>query len=106
MFEYETRLSNRPPIDASMQAQALHGMRAFGPQAGNAGDVYRARASESAADYARKASLANMNYATNQQQVQQGLALQGLRQMAEAQQNAQQYYDSMAGSLLGGLLRE
>lgn len=106
MLQYNTNLSNRPPIDAAMQAGALKGLYGGGPKSGSAADAYNARAQEAAAEYARAADMANMQYATAQQQAQHGLALQGLRQMADAQQAQSQYYNSLAGSLLGGLFRE
>ena len=107
MISYNTHLSNRPPISADMQANALAGINRQAPSlyGQNARDVYRAAASGHAADYARAAGQANLDYATAQQQAERTLALQGLRQMDLAQQQQSQYGNSLAGSLLGGLFR-
>jgi hypothetical protein len=106
MIQYDTRLTNRPPIAPAVQAEAMAAMRSMGPQAGNAADVYGSVASERAAQYARAADMANMQYAAAQQKAQQGLALQGLSRMDAEQQAARQHQNSLAGSLLGGLYRE
>lgn len=107
MLNYDTRLANRPPVPADMQAAALSGMKkqapsAFGP---NARDVYSSKTGVNAANYARAADMANQQYAVAQQQAQQGLALAGLRQMADEQQAQNQYDNALVSGLLGGLFR-
>jgi len=84
---YNTNLPFQPPV--SDRSQALKGLASAPrhPQFGSSyGDLARAYSVENMDAYNRAADQANFNYDVARTGAQQGLALSGLRNMAEEQQ--------------------
>lgn len=110
MLTYNTTLQNSAPGSAP-----LDGLRLKSPYSkygSNHQDILNSMGDAAAADYDVAQSKANAAYTLSQQDAQNQIALRGLRQMAEAQQNQQSLYNTrlqnMVGSannLLGGLFR-
>ena len=102
MLTYNSTLQNTPPITAGMQAQATAMPRspftAFGK---NHQDVLRSLYSANAANLDLQAQKTNTDYELAQQQAQRQLALSGLQQMAEAQQNQNALANRRLQSLIG-----
>lgn len=88
-FQYKTELPNRQPATRQMRADALKGLTTaipHGQYGSQYADVMRALGNENIANYSKAADMANLNYGMDQQEAEQGLALQGL-----------QYLDADAG---------
>lgn len=86
-LSYNTQLPFQPPVQD--RSPALKGLASAPrhPQYGsNYGDLTRAYSVENAGSYNRAADQANFNYDVARTGAQQGLALSGLRNMAEEQQ--------------------
>jgi hypothetical protein len=86
-LSYNTQLPFQPPV--SDRSPALKGLASAPrhPQYGsNYGDLTRAYAVENMGAYNRAADQASFNYDVARTGAQQGLALGGLRNMAEEQQ--------------------
>lgn len=113
MLTYQSSLNNKPPVSDEYRARALTGLRAPSPFTAYTqthGDVYRGLGAENAVDFDIAATKANTDYQMKQQDAQRQLALQGLQQMATAQQNEQdltnnrlQMMYGTVGDLLKGL---
>lgn len=112
MLNYKTQLPFEQPISDTQPAGLVptspYG-RAYGR---NHQDVLNYAGAMNADAYRRAAENVNNNYAAQQRAAQQGLALAGLQQMAQSQQNRQELANSrlnqmtgFASSLLGGLYR-
>lgn len=108
MIKYNTQLPFEQPI-----ADPRRAMAPKSPYAGqNHQDVLNYVGSMNADAYRRAAENVNNDYAAQQRAAQQGLALAGLQQMAQAQQQGQDLSNNrlsqmtgFANSLLGGLFR-
>lgn len=86
-LSYNTQLPYAPPVQD--RSAALGGLAAAPrhPQLGSAyGDLSRAYAVENMGNYNRNADQLNFGYESQRAAAQQGLALSGLRQMADEQQ--------------------
>lgn len=84
---YNTHLPFQPPVQD--RSAALRGLASAPQHAGygsNYGDLNRELAVENMSNYNRAADQANFNYDVSRTAAQQGLALAGLRNMAEEQQ--------------------
>lgn len=112
MLNYNTSITAQPPVTPALKQSALQGLKAYGnlPYPGSANDVYDARAQESAVDYERAVANANNKFTADARQAQNAAALQGLRLIAEEQQNRDnlatqktQMGFNYAGQLFGGL---
>lgn len=95
-----------------MKQSALAGLKMHGRMEypGSAQDVYDARSQEAAIDYERAAAGANNKFTADARQAQNAAALQGLRLIAQEQQNQddmatkrQQMGLNYAGQVFGGL---
>lgn len=112
MLTYNTQLPFEAPVPEPQRAMAAMKPRSPYTQFGqNHQDVLNYVGSLNADEYGRAAERVNNQYAAQQRDAQQGLALAGLQQMSQAQQNQQQLGTSrlqqMTGlysNLLGGLL--
>lgn len=105
---YNTNLPSQPPVqDRDPALRGLAGAPQHSQYGSNYGDLNRAYAMENMGNYNRAADQANFNYAVERTGAQQGLALSGLRNMADEQQRQR---DLSAGrlqnirSVLGALL--
>lgn len=112
MLQYNTSISAKPPVTPAMKRGALDGLQAYGQMAypGPAQDVYDSRAQEAAIEYERAAAGANNKFAADARQAQNAAALQGLRLIAQEQQNKDELATkrqgmglAYAGQLFGGL---
>lgn len=112
MLTYNTSISASPPITPAMKQSALAGLKMHGRMEypGSAQDVYDARSQEAAIDYERAAAGANNKFTADARQAQNAAALQGLRLIAQEQQNQddmatkrQQMGLTYAGQVFGGL---
>lgn len=110
MLNYNTQLHYQQPV-SDTQPAGLVPTSPYGKQYGrNHQDVLNYVGSMNADAYRRAAESVNNDYAAQQRTAQQGLALAGLQQMAQAQQNQRELSNSrlsqmtgIANSLLGGL---
>lgn len=110
MLSYNTKLPYQQPI-SDTQPAGLVPTSPYGSQYGrNHQDVLNYVGSMNADAYRRAAEGVNNDYAAQQRAAQQGLALAGLQQMAQAQQNQRDMANNrlgqmtgIANSLLGGL---
>jgi hypothetical protein len=100
---YNTHLPQRTAVPS--RQQAMERMAPLpGAQFGAAyADNANALSSEGMDAYSRAADQANFSYAANAHQGQQGLALQGLQNMADEQQRAQQLGNSRLQTMMGAL---
>jgi hypothetical protein len=100
---YNTQLPQRTAVpsrqEATQRMAPLPGAQFGAAYADNA----NALSSEGMDAYNRSADQANFSYAANAHQGQQGLALQGLQNMAAEQQRAQQFDNSRLQTMLGAL---
>lgn len=113
MLTYNSTLQNQPPVDDAQRNQALDDIRRRSPYGifgQNHQDVLNALTESAASSLNTEARLVNANYQLQQQRAQQQLALSGLQQQAEAEQNQRQLANNrlqnmvgVAGNLLGGL---
>ncbi len=111
MLSYNTGIQASPPITPAMQQAALDGLRQQKVSYPGPGqDVYSARAQQSAVDMERWAAAQNNQHMLNAQQGQSDMALRGLQQMSQAQQNAnslatqrQAMQLGYAGNVMGGV---
>lgn len=115
MLTYNTQLPSQPPVSPTARASVLAAMTAKSPYTAygqSHQDAMDRLGSINAETYASAADRANDEYDAAQRQAQQQLALAGLQQMAQAQQNKNdlgnnrlQQMTGFASSLLGGLFR-
>lgn len=111
MLTYNSSLQNNPPIEPGYPAMGEIRKRSpFVPFGRNHQDVYQALGDRQANAIDMEAQKANADYALQQQQAQRELALAGLTNMSQAQQNQTnldtarlQNMVGFANSLLGGL---
>ena len=113
MLTYNSSLQNRPPVSDQQRNAALAEIRQRSPytQFGqNHQDVLGALTENAATVLDMEAYKTNTDYALKQQEAQRQLALAGLRQQAEAEQNQRdmatnrlQMMAGFANNLLGGL---
>ena len=109
-LNYRTELPYQQPV-ADTQPAGLTPKSPYAARYGrNHQDVLNYVGSMNADAYRRAAENVNNEYAARQRSAQQGLALAGLQQMAQAQQNQTDLANSriqqmtgFANSLLGGL---
>lgn len=107
-YQYQTSLKNQPPVTPQMRA--LDGLASPYQYPGAHNDVMKSRAGQIAADYNVSSDRANTDYSLAQQQAENQLALQGLNNLAQDQENQRNAYqkrmDMMRGlqsSILGGM---
>lgn len=107
-YQYQTSLKNQPPVTPRMRA--LDGLVSPYQYPGAHGDVMASRAKQIAADYNVNADRANTDYGLARQQAENSMALQGLGNLAQDQENMrnaqQKRLDMMRGfqgSILGGM---
>lgn len=113
MLTYNTQLPfDQPAPNPQRGMEAMQPRSPYGAFGSNHQDVLDYVGAMNAEKYGRAAESMNADYAAKQRAAQQGLALAGLQQMAQAQQNQQELSNSrlqqmtgFAGSLLGGLYR-
>lgn len=111
MLQYTSTLPNQPPIDGASRNAALDAIRKRSPFSAfgqNHQDVLDALAERQAAELNSEARMANTDYALRQQQAQRQLALEGLNQMAQAQQNQNSLSNTRMQNMVGfagGMLR-
>jgi hypothetical protein len=111
MLSYNTGIQASPPITPAMQQAALDGLRQQKvAYPGPGQDVYNAQSQKAAVDMERWAAAQNNQHMQNAQQGQSDMALRGLQQMAQAQQNAnnlatqrQAMQLDFAGQMMGGV---
>jgi hypothetical protein len=113
MLTYNSSLQDRRPYSDTQRAAAMADMRQPSPYAQfgqNHQDVLAALNDNAATVLDMEAYKTNANYALRQQDAQRQLALAGLRQQAEAEQNQRdlgtnrlQMMTGFANNLLGGL---
>lgn len=114
-MQYRTSIPTTPPIDPGMRQNALAALSAMPPR-GVAADVYSGMAQRNAVDYDRAAQKANDDYVERARGIQSQMAVRGLQQLAQQQENQmniantvfRQNLDRTGGllnSLLGGLYR-
>jgi hypothetical protein len=100
---YNTNLPQRTAVPSRQQATQrmtpLPGAQFGAAYADNA----NAFATEGMDAYNRSADQANFSYAANAHQGQQGLALQGLQNMADEQQRSQQLGTARLQTMMGAL---
>lgn len=103
MITYTGTLANTPPISDALRSEAMDGMRRKSPwkYPSQHGDIMRALGQENAVNFDRAATKANTDYQLEQQKAERELALSGLGQMAQAQQQQQQLANSRMQSALG-----
>lgn len=111
MLTYNTTLPNSPPFEPTQLTSALDGLKIRSPykQFGSTHqDALNWLGDNNANVYRRAADRANTEYAMRQQEAESQLALAGLQQMNEAQQNQRSLQNSrlqqMTG-VVGGLLQ-
>lgn len=113
MLTYNSTLQNRPPVSDSQRNAALAEIRQRSPytQFGqNHQDVLGALTENAATVLDMEAYKANTDYALRQQEAQRQLALAGLQQQSQAENNQRdmatnrlQMMTGFANNLLGGL---
>lgn len=113
MLTYQSHLQSQPPFSDTQRDAALAAIRRSSPYkvfGQNHQDVLNALSESAAGALDMEAYRANADYQLRQQQSQRQLALAGLQQQAEAEQNRRNMSNSrlqsmvgFAGSLLGGL---
>lgn len=89
MITYDSTLKNTPPVATPTSFPAMTALATKSPYAGNQNqqDVLRSLATNAASNLDMSAYRANTDYALAQQQARNQLALSGLQNMYEAQQN-------------------
>lgn len=114
MLTYKSTLGRQPPIREIDSAKAAKAMRTpvYSAYTQNHRDVLDALGGIAASQYGVEAEKANADYGLAQLQAQRQLALSGLQQMAEAQQNQNNLTNTrlqnmvgFANDLLGGLFK-
>lgn len=110
MLTYNTSLQNASPGSAPLSGLRLQSP--YSKYGSNHQDILNAMGDAAAADYDVAQSKANAAYTLSQQEAQNQLALRGLNQMSEAQQNRNSVYNTrlqnmfgVANNLLGGLFQ-
>lgn len=104
MLRYDTNLPYAPPVSEKGMTDALQGLRVQSPykKFGSAHqDTLGWMGDNNAATYQQAAQRANLDYGMKQQEAERGLALAGLQQMAQAQQNAQSLSNSRLQNMTG-----
>jgi hypothetical protein len=114
MLTYNTELQAQPPISQQELSRAMSGLKIRSPYGYSPQhqDVLNALGDENAANYQLNADKANSAFGVQKLQAQRDLALQGLQQMAQAQQQQSDLANTRTGmglnfasSLLSGLFR-
>lgn len=114
MLTYDTTLQAQPPVSQAEMSRAMKGIRLQSPYGYSPQhqDVLNALGDQNAAQYALNAEKANADFGSRKLQAQRDVALQGLQQMSQAQQNQMDYANARSGmgyglvnSLLSGLFR-
>lgn len=114
MLTYDTTLQAQPPVSQSDRQKAVKGMRVKSPYpySSQHQDLLNGLADQNAANYEMGADRANSSFGVQKLQAQRDLALQGLQQMSQAQQNQMDYATARTGmgyglvsNLLSGLFR-
>lgn len=114
MLNYETTLQAQPPVSPAMRQKAVAGMHLKSPYGYSPQhqDLLNGLADQNAANYEMGADRANSRFGVQKLQAQRDLALQGLQQMAQAQQNQAELANARSGmgygivsNLLSGLFR-
>lgn len=102
-LQYSSQLPYQQPVPSRSQAA----QRLTAPPMHGYGSAYadnmRALGSANLADYNRAADQANFGYAAEHMKGQQGLALQGLRNMADEQERATQLGTARLQNMVGAL---
>lgn len=111
MFQYQTSIQNRPPLDFGQRA--LDGLRdsPYEAQYGSQhSDILRSRGAANAADYQVNADKINSQYDLAQQRAEQAAIAQGLQMMADDKKRQQDLENNrlsvmqgFANGILGGL---
>jgi hypothetical protein len=108
MLTYNTSLQDSSPGYAPLSGLRLQSP--YSKYGSNHQDILNSMGDAAAADYDVAQSKSNAAYTLSQQEAQNQLALRGLNQMAEAQQNRSNVYNTrlqnmfgVANNLLGGL---
>jgi hypothetical protein len=105
-LNYTSSLQNAPP-SASVNPAGIKAVPPFAQYGSTYTDLMRAYGDRNAAQYALDASKADTQYELQRQKATQDLALQGLQQMSQAQQNQQSLGNQQLGtqtSFLSSLL--
>ena len=114
MLNYTTELQAQPPVSQSDMARAMKGLKIKSPYGYSPQhqDLLNALGDQNAANYALEADKANSRFGVQKLQAQRDVALQGLQQLAQAQQQQADLANTRSGtslnfasSLLSGLLR-
>lgn len=108
-MEYTTGIPFTGAVSPALRQQALGALTAPSPFAyqGSHNDVYNGLAQNNATDFARAAQAADMSVMQKSQALQNQMALRGLEQMSQAQDNQRQVANQLYGnqtSFLNGLL--
>lgn len=110
-MQYTTGIPFTGAISQDLRQQGQQGLAAPSPFSyqGPHADVYAGLAQGNVTDFQRSAQMADMDAYSRSRDMQSQMALRGLDQMAQAQDNArnvsQQIYGNQLG-FLGGLLRD
>ena len=110
-FNYDSYLLNFPPGDPTETSRAMGRVsRSPWSYKGAYGDIMRSKGAENAALYGLNAAKANNDYALQEQQARNQLALGGLQMLTNQQQNDLNLANTRTGmttgifnSLLSGL---
>lgn len=104
MIRYQTSLKNNPPPVNQIASQAREAF-AQSPYAGqNHQDVFRGMGQMQSVDMDRYAQQVSDDYQNQRQEAERGLALAGLNQMGQAQQNQMSLQNQRMQMLLNNLL--
>lgn len=104
MLRYDTRLPFAPPVTQQGIEDAVQGMKIKSPYKGYGSahqDTLDWMGDNNAANYRQSADRANFDYAAKQQAGAREMALQGLQQMSQAQQNEQGVQNSRLQNMIG-----
>jgi hypothetical protein len=111
-MQYRTAIPFTPPIDPGMRQSALAALSAEAP--GVDADVYGGLAQRNAVQYDRAAQKQNDDYTARARGIQSQMAMRGLQQLAQQQENQMNIANTvfrqnlgraggMLNSVLGGL---
>jgi len=114
MLNYDSTLNAQPPVSSAQRQKAVRGMHIQSPYGYSPQhqDLLNGLADQNAANYELGADEANATFGTRKLQAQRDLALTGLQQMAQAQNNQAELANARSGmgygivsNLLSGLFR-
>jgi hypothetical protein len=111
MLQYTGSIQSLPPVDDASRNAALGAIRKRSPFTSfgqNHQDVLDALGERAAATLGTESRRANADYLLQQQNAQRQLALSGLNQLAQSQQNDNQLANTRLQNMVGfagGLLR-